>query len=248
MVHQVGITDAAVHDHLVQRHPVEDIGGGVADLGHGDAHRAGFEIGAVFAGKIGALACTIDRRQRPVQRSDDMADVDVLGPPGQTVAAAGPLLRSHHAGILQFQKYGVEELLGNAVGERDFRAAAYSAGAIALHAAGSLQCTFDARFAGDDAAEEAANAIAELETAQAQSVVTRLVLDASTLLFDALGASATRKPLGLDRHWRNARTLSSHNPRIYKDRIIGDFAVNGTLPPYQWRIGQAPETVRRAAK
>lgn len=128
------------------------------------------------------------------------------------------------------------------------RAAAYSAGAIALHATGSLQRAFDARFAGDDAAEEAANAIAELETAQAQSVVTTLVLDASTLLFDALGASATRRPLGLDRHWRNARTLSSHNPRIYKDRIIGDFAVNGTLPPYQWRIGQAPEALKQAAE
>ena len=44
-------------------------------------------------------------------------------------------------------------------------------------------------------------------------------------------------PAGLDRHWRNARTLASHNPRIYKHRIIGDFAVNGTPPPYQWRIG-----------
>ena len=76
--------------------------------------------------------------------------------------------------------------------------------------------------------------------AQAQTVVSDLVLQSSTILFDALGASATKKPSGLDRHWRNARTLSSHNPRIYKDRIVGDFAVNGTPPPYQWRIGQSP--------
>jgi alkylation response protein AidB-like acyl-CoA dehydrogenase len=60
-----------------------------------------------------------------------------------------------------------------------------------------------------------------------------------TVAFDALGASATQKGLALDRYWRNARTLSSHNPRIYKHRIIGDFAVNGTAPPYQWRIGEA---------
>ena len=64
-----------------------------------------------------------------------------------------------------------------------------------------------------------------------------LGMEPQTLLFDALGASATKKPAGLDRHWRNARTLASHNPRIYKHRIIGDFAVNGTPPPYQWRIG-----------
>lgn len=129
------------------------------------------------------------------------------------------------------------------------RGAAYSAAAIALQAAGSLQRAFDAHFAGDEAAEERANAIAELETAQAQTVVTNLILDASTTLFDALGASATRKPLGLDRHWRNVRTLSSHNPRIYKDRIVGDFAVNGTLPPYQWRIGTpVVEAERQAAE
>ncbi|MBS7537585.1 acyl-CoA dehydrogenase family protein [Ancylobacter lacus] len=129
------------------------------------------------------------------------------------------------------------------------RGAAYSAAAIALQAAGSLQRAFEAHFNGDEAAEERANAIAELETAQAQTVVTNLILDASTTLFDALGASATRKPLALDRHWRNVRTLSSHNPRIYKDRIVGDFAVNGTLPPYQWRIGTpAAEPARQAAE
>ncbi|PWE54586.1 monooxygenase [Metarhizobium album] len=117
------------------------------------------------------------------------------------------------------------------------RAAAYAAGAITLQAAASLQRAFEAHFVDDADAEEKANAIAELEAAQAQTVVSDLILDASTLLFDALGASATKKPAGLDRHWRNARTLASHNPRIYKQRIIGDFAVNGTPPPYQWRIG-----------
>lgn len=119
------------------------------------------------------------------------------------------------------------------------RGAAYSAGAIVLKVADSLQRAYDSRFTGDVAAEEAANALAELETAQAQSVVSNLILEAVTILFDALGASATQRAAAFDRHWRNARTLSSHNPRIYKDRIVGDFAVNGTLPPYQWRIGQA---------
>lgn len=117
------------------------------------------------------------------------------------------------------------------------RAAAYAAGAITLQAARSLERAFEAHFVDDAVAEEKANAIAELEAAQAQTVVSDLILEASTLLFDALGASATKKPAGLDRHWRNARTLASHNPRIYKHRIIGDFAVNGTPPPYQWRIG-----------
>ncbi|CAN7653490.1 acyl-CoA dehydrogenase family protein [Pararhizobium sp. LjRoot238] len=117
------------------------------------------------------------------------------------------------------------------------RSAAYASSAIVLQAAQSLERAFQAHLAGDAEAEEAANAVAELETSQALVVVSSLILEASTIVFDALGASATKKPSALDRHWRNARTLSSHNPRIYKDRIIGDFAVNGTPPPYQWRIG-----------
>jgi alkylation response protein AidB-like acyl-CoA dehydrogenase len=104
----------------------------------------------------------------------------------------------------------------------------------------AIERAYQSHFGGNEEAEEQANAIAELETSQAVTVVTNLILEASTLIFDTLGASSTKKPNGLDRHWRNARTLSSHNPRIYKDRIVGDYAVNGTPPPYQWRIGQAP--------
>lgn len=117
------------------------------------------------------------------------------------------------------------------------RSNAYTAGAIVLQVARAIERAYRAHFKGDVDAEGRANAIAELETSQALTVVSNLVLEAATISFDALGASSTRKPLALDRHWRNARTLSSHNPRIYKDRIVGDFAVNGTPPPYQWRIG-----------
>ncbi|WP_336778195.1 acyl-CoA dehydrogenase family protein [Pantoea sp. USHLN256] len=119
------------------------------------------------------------------------------------------------------------------------RGAAYSSGAIVLHAASAVQRAFDAHLSGDQEQENQAVAIAELEVSQSLNVVSDLLLNASSTLFDALGASATLKPLALDRFWRNARTLSSHNPRIYKDRIVGDFAVNGTLPPEQWRIGVA---------
>ncbi|MQT14656.1 acyl-CoA dehydrogenase family protein [Segnochrobactrum spirostomi] len=117
---------------------------------------------------------------------------------------------------------------------------AYAAGAIVEKATAALERAALAHGAGDEAAEEAANIAAEIEVAQAQTVVTSLVLEATTVLFDALGASATSRPKALDRYWRNARTLSSHNPRIYKDRIVGDYAVNGTLPPFQWTIGATP--------
>lgn len=119
------------------------------------------------------------------------------------------------------------------------RSAAYTSGAIVLHAAQALERAYGAQQQDDEQQAAHSVAIAELEVSQSLNVVTDLLLNASSTLFDALGASATLKPLALDRFWRNARTLSSHNPRIYKDRIVGDFAVNGTLPPEQWRIGIA---------
>lgn len=121
------------------------------------------------------------------------------------------------------------------------RTAAYTAGVLVEKVAQSLQRTYLAALQDNEQKEADLNALAELESAQAQGVITTLLLNASTLLFDALGASASDKKHGFDRYWRNIRTLSSHNPRIFKERIIGDFSVNGKLPPYQWRIGNSIE-------
>lgn len=85
--------------------------------------------------------------------------------------------------------------------------------------------------------DEAANDAAELASAQAQVVLTPLVLNAITHAFDALAASATRVSQNLDRHWRNARTAGNHNPCVFKARLIGDLAVNGTELPRVWAIG-----------
>lgn len=116
------------------------------------------------------------------------------------------------------------------------RGAAYAAGVLVLKVSEAVQAAFDARLI-DAAAQDAAVAVSEIEVAQAQTVISSLILESTALVFDALGASAVRRDTGLDRYWRNARTLSSHNPRIYKDRIVGDYAVNGTLPPPQWSVG-----------
>ena len=72
---------------------------------------------------------------------------------------------------------------------------------------------------------------AALQAARAQVVVSELVPRAATRLFDAGGASATGRDVNLDRHWRNARTLASHNPAAYKAKAIGDLRVNGTPLP-----------------
>lgn len=116
----------------------------------------------------------------------------------------------------------------------------YAAEATALRAAAAAQRAYETHFGNDAAAEHAANVAAELESAQAQVVIAELALRVSSDLFNALGASATSEKKQLDRHWRNARTAASHNPLIYKERIIGDWEVNGSEPPYVWQIGSGP--------
>jgi len=90
------------------------------------------------------------------------------------------------------------------------RGAAYTSAAIIEKNAQALQRAYEAAFASSEALESDQNAIAELEIAQSQTIITDLALNASTIMFDALGASATDKNLALDRYWRNIRTLASH--------------------------------------
>lgn len=119
----------------------------------------------------------------------------------------------------------------------EIAALAYAAEATAIRAAEPAQRAYEARFSGDEALDKAANIDAELESAKAQIVVSELVIRAASDLFNALGASAAREGQALDRHWRNARTVATHNPLIYKSRVVGDWHINGTEPPYVWQIG-----------
>ncbi|CAB4701767.1 MAG: monooxygenase [Actinobacteria bacterium] len=118
----------------------------------------------------------------------------------------------------------------------EISSAAYVARSATLQVAQAIERVAELATAGSDAVARA-NEAAEIEASQAQVVVTSLVLQATSDLFDTLGASATSRLRGLDRHWRNARTVSSHNPRILKARVVGEHEVNGTPPPYAWAIG-----------
>lgn len=86
---------------------------------------------------------------------------------------------------------------------------------------------------GDDGAAAEALQRAALTAHRAHVMVPGLILDTCTRIFDTLGASATSTELQLDRHWRNARTLASHDPAVFMARMVGDWEVNGTAPvPY----------------
>ena len=104
-------------------------------------------------------------------------------------------------------------------------------------AAWALQGAYEGAFLADLVEEER---LAELATAQAQIVLVSLATRATSDIFDALAASGVSMTKNLDRHWRNARTVASHNPWVFKARIVGDFVVNGTSPNRVWSIGAAP--------
>ncbi len=104
---------------------------------------------------------------------------------------------------------------------------------------------------GDPDSAEAIEAVvaAELGSAQSQIVLSELVTRSATRLFDTVGASAISGAKGLDRHWRNARAVASHNPWIFKARELGNWSVNGIVPEFIWSVGvvkTAPGTEEKA--
>ncbi|MFD0482471.1 acyl-CoA dehydrogenase family protein [Kineococcus sp. GCM10028916] len=121
---------------------------------------------------------------------------------------------------------------------------AFTARSLTRAAAQAVQSAADTAHRPGTAADRAANVEAEIRTAQAQVVLSDTVPRAATLLFNTLGASGTSRARDLDRHWRNARTVASHNPVIYKQRIVGDWSVNGTEPPFVWDVGTHASVVQ----
>jgi alkylation response protein AidB-like acyl-CoA dehydrogenase len=73
----------------------------------------------------------------------------------------------------------------------------------------------------EDQRAEAAVAVYE-----AKVVTTQVALDATSRLFEIQGARATTAAYGFDRHWRNVRTHTVHDPVAYKAREVGDWALN----------------------
>lgn len=112
----------------------------------------------------------------------------------------------------------------------ELSAEAFGAQAALGQSAQTLDRIVAGRLAGSDDHARQLLIDAEVAVTQAQLVIIGAALRATTRVFDALGASGVSEELGLDRHWRNARTLASHNPVVYKARILGEWFVNGKDP------------------
>lgn len=109
-------------------------------------------------------------------------------------------------------------------------AAAHAVDVLVADAAARLDRTQAALVAGHPDIDALLSESA-LAVAKAQSVIGAIALEAAQTIFDTGGASATSRALNYDRHWRNIRTLLSHNPVAYKQQVIGDHELNGRVPP-----------------
>ncbi|WEA07588.1 SfnB family sulfur acquisition oxidoreductase [Pantoea dispersa] len=103
---------------------------------------------------------------------------------------------------------------------------------IRLHAAEALLwqagAAIDAALTQPD---ETSVARATVATAEAKVLTTEIALLAGNKLFELAGTRATLQEFNLDRHWRNARTHTLHDPVRWKYYHVGNYYLNGTPPP-----------------
>ncbi|SED26666.1 SfnB family sulfur acquisition oxidoreductase [Rhodobacter sp. 24-YEA-8] len=80
-------------------------------------------------------------------------------------------------------------------------------------------------------ATEVSVAGASIAVAAARALTTTAGLLAGSKLFEFTGTSATFAEDNLDRHWRNVRTHTLHDPVRWKYHAVGNHRLNGVNPP-----------------
>lgn len=119
----------------------------------------------------------------------------------------------------------------------EMRVAASTASAMVLRAGEAMDHTAKAQDenAQPDAIEKLLEE-ASIAVAEAKAASTRASLSVCEKMFTVSGASASVSARNFDRHWRNARTHTIHDPVSYKYKVIGDYMLNGRPPPLGTRF------------
>lgn len=128
-----------------------------------------------------------------------------------------------YAGVVPTADPQVLQVVGEIAGH------SFAADAIVLKAAEAIAAAAASVQDGVPNTELARHA--QIAAAQAKVAIDAFAPQVASRLFDAGGASATQSVYNLDRHWRNVRTASTHNPSFAKATAVGDFLVNGRPPP-----------------
>ncbi|MFC8827670.1 SfnB family sulfur acquisition oxidoreductase [Streptomyces sp. NPDC057137] len=78
----------------------------------------------------------------------------------------------------------------------------------------------------DDSAAEASVAVAAV-----RAFAAGVAVDTGSAVFEVSGTRSALDALNLNRHWRDARTHTLHDPARWKVQHIGRHVLNGTRPP-----------------
>jgi SfnB family sulfur acquisition oxidoreductase len=176
-------------------------------------------------------------RQRAVKLRDTAVHPSVQGPVSQIIQAAidAGIARAAIDDTIQFVKNQSRPWIDSGkdtAGEDPYTIAAIGDLKIRLHAAEALlEIAGRAIDRGyhDPSLENVSEAT--LRTAEAKVLTTQIVIDATNKLFELAGTRATLAQHGLDRHWRNARVHTLHDPVRWKFFHVGNWYLNGEHPP-----------------
>ena len=81
------------------------------------------------------------------------------------------------------------------------------------------------------ALDEKTVTVAALAVAEAKIAATDISILATNKLFELAGTQSTLDKYGLDRHWRNARVHTLHDPVRWKYYALGNYYLNDVPPP-----------------
>jgi len=71
---------------------------------------------------------------------------------------------------------------------------------------------------------------ASIAVAEAKALTTEAAIQATNKLFELAGTKSTLQQFNLDRHWRNGRTHTLHDPVRWKYYTVGNYFLNNVLP------------------
>lgn len=79
--------------------------------------------------------------------------------------------------------------------------------------------------------EESIVVESSIAVAEAKALATEASLLATNKLFELAGTKSTLQEFNYDRHWRNARAHTLHDPVRWKYYAVGNYFLNGVNPP-----------------
>lgn len=176
-------------------------------------------------------------RERAVKLRDEAAAPSVQGPVSQIIQAAidAGIARNAIADTISFLRTKSRPWIDSGqdrASDDPYTIAAIGELKIRLHAAEAL-LEIAGRAIDKGYAEPTLENVSEatIRTGEAKVLTTQIAIDATNKLFELAGTRATLAQHGLDRHWRNARTHTLHDPVRWKFFHVGNYYLNDAHPP-----------------